>query len=161
MTGLHADLRVVRPAFALDLVLKAAPGPADQRTVTRARGDRGDIVLGWLTKLTVVLAVLGVVGFDAVALGVGRLQAEDRAQEAARAAVRTWKDTSDVQRAYEAALAEVGVEDTIDPTSFSVAPDGAVTLTVRHTSPTLVVEKVEPVRDWATSSATVTGRPAT
>lgn len=144
------------------MVLKEAAGPADQRTVTRAGGDRGDIVLGWLTKLTVVLAVLGVLGFDAVALGVGRLQAEDRAQEAARAAVRTWKDTSDVQRAYEAALAEVdGVQDSIDPASFSVGPDGAVTLTVRHTSPTLVIEKVEPVRGWATSTATVTGRPAT
>ena len=109
-----------------------------------------------------MLAVLGVLGFDAVALGVSRLQAEDRAQEAARAAVRTWKDTSDVQRSYEAALAEVdAVEDTIDPASFAVGTDGTVTLTVRHTSPTLLVEKVSAVRDWATSTATVTGRPAT
>jgi hypothetical protein len=144
------------------VVLKAGPEPADNLVVTRVRGDRGDIVLGWLTRLTVVLAVLGVLGFDAVALGVGRLQAEERAQEAARAAVRTWKDTSDVQRAYEAALAEVeSVEDTIDPSSFAVGSDGSVTLTVRHTSSTLLVEKVAPVRDWATSTATVTGRPAT
>lgn len=125
-------------------------------------GERGDIVLGWLTRLTVVLAVLGVLGFDAVAVGVGRLNAEDRAQAAARAAVRTLGETSDVQRAYEAALAEIDpLTDTIAPTSFLPATDGAVTLTVTRTSPTLVVEKVGPLRSWATSSATVTGRPAT
>lgn len=128
----------------------------------RVSGERGDVVLGWLTRLTLVLAVLGVLGFDAVALGVGRLNAEDRAQEAARAAVRTLAETSDVQRAYEAALAEIDpLTDTIAPTGFLPTTDGDVTLTVTHTSPTLFVEKVGPLRSWATTSATVTGRPAT
>lgn len=138
---------------------------ADNRLVTRVHTagprDRGDVVLGWLTRLVVVLAVLGVVGFDAVALGAGRLAAEDRAQGAARAAVRVLADSSNLQLAYEAALGEVDpVQDTIAPESFLPGTDGAVTLTVQHTSPTLVVEKVGPVRDWATTSATVTGRPA-
>ena len=133
--------------------------------MTRVRGDRGDIVLGWLTKLVVVLAVLGVVAFDLVALGVGRLQAEDRAAAAARAAVSSWSSSKDVQAAYEAALARVAedggaLEDTIDPGSFRVDPDGAVTLTLRHTATTLVVEKVGPARPWATSSVTTTARPA-
>ena len=127
--------------------------------------DRGDIVLGWLTRITVVLALLGLVGFDLVSLGSGRLKAEDRAQAAARAAVQSYADGKDLQRAYEAALDRLtkdgGVGSTIAPESFTIAPDGAVTLTVQHTSPTLVVEKVEPIRSWATSSATVTGRPAT
>ena len=131
----------------------------------RVHGDRGDIVLGWLTKLVVVLAVLGVVGFDVVALGVGRLQAEDRAQAAARAAVSSFSSSKDVQTAYEAALGQLAedggaLEDTIDPSSFTVAPDGAVTLTLRHTAPTLLVEKVSPARRYATSSVTTTARPA-
>lgn len=131
----------------------------------RVRGDRGDIVLGWLTKLVVVLAVLGVIGFDLVALGVGRLQAEDRATAAARAAAGAWSGDKDVQAAYEAALARLaeeggGVDDTIDPGSFTVAPDGTVTLTLRHTAPTLIIEKVAKARPWATSSVTTSAKPA-
>ena len=129
-----------------------------------APADRGDIVLGWLTKLVVVMALLGVVGFDLVSMGAGRLQAEDEAQAAARAAVTSFKADKDLQAAYEAALAHLSkqgaVGSTISPESFSVAPDGAVTLTLEHTAPTLVVEKVPQVRSWATASATVTGRPA-
>lgn len=127
-------------------------------------GDRGDIVLGWLTRITVVLALLGVLGFDLISLGTGRLRAEDDAQGAARAAVTSFKADSDLQRAYEAALAHVvsdgSVGSTIAPESFSVTPDGAVTLTLKHTAATLVVEKIAPLRSWATASATVTGRPA-
>lgn len=144
------------------VVLKPDRRRADNRLVERrCTGERGDVVLGWLTRLTAVLAVLGVLGFDAVALGVGRLAAEDHAQQAARAAVRTWDQTPDLQRAYEAALAEVDpVEDTIAPDSFAVSPDGDVTLTLTHTSATLIVERVGPVRSWATTSTTVTGRRA-
>lgn len=148
------------------VVLKTAGRPADNLLVERIEHagppDRGDIVLGWLTRLTVGMAVLGLIGFDAIALGMGRFAVEDTAQQAARAAVQSYAASSDIQRAYEAALAEAdGVEETIAPTGFSVAPDGAVTLTVDRTSPTLVIEKVPQIRSWATSSATVTGRPAT
>ncbi len=129
----------------------------------RTRGDRGDIVVGWLVRLTVVLSVLGLLAFDGIALAVGRLQTEDRAQSAARVAVSTWAETKDVQRAYEAALARVDADspgDTIEPTAFTVAPDGAVTLTLKHTSPTLLVEKLGATRAWATTTATTTARPA-
>jgi cytoskeletal protein RodZ len=144
--------------------LKARPARADTLHVDRSShlptGDRGDIVLGWLTRLVVVLAVVGVLGFDAVALGVGRLKAEDRAQAAARAAAQSWRQDEDVQVAYEAALATTErLEDAIPPASFTVGPDGAVTLTVEHTATTLLLEKVGPLRDWATSAATATGRP--
>jgi hypothetical protein len=129
-------------------------------------GDRGDIVLGWLTRLVVALAVAGVIGFDLVALGVGRLQAEDRAAAAADAAVSTWSGGSkDVQAAYDAALARLAEDggeavDTIDPTTFTVAPDGTVTLTLEHTAPTLIVEKLSAARAWATSRVTTSARPA-
>jgi len=145
------------------VVLKPDRQRADNLLVERrCGGERGDVVVGWLTRLTLVLGVLGVLGFDAVALGVGRLTAEDHAQQAAREAVRSWQQTPDLQRAYEAALTETDpAADVIAPDRFSVSPDGAVTLTVTHTSNTLVLSRIGPLRSWATSSATVTGRPAT
>lgn len=148
------------------VVLKQGRVRADNLLVDRIAhagpGDRGDIVLGWLTRLAVVLGVLGVIGFDLVSLGVGRLHAEDRAQEAARAAVRSYGVDQNLQLAYESALTQLDpLEDGIAPGEFAMAPDGAVTLTVQHTAPTLLVEKIGPIRTWATSRATVTGRPAT
>jgi hypothetical protein len=126
-------------------------------------GDRGDIVLGWLTRLTMILGLVGLVGFDLISLGVGRVTTEDAAQAAAGAAVRSWADTPNVQRAYEAALSELdpasGPDGTIPPESFSVAPDGSVTLTLERSSATMLVEKVPPIRSWATARATVTRSP--
>lgn len=147
------------------VVLKPGRATADNQQVEHLQqaglADRGDIVLGWLTRLTVGLALVGLVGFDLIALGMGRFAVEDTAQQAARAAVQNYKDSSNVQHAYEAALAVAdGAEESIDPAGFTVAPDGAVTLTVARTSPTLLVQKVPQIRSWATSSATVTGRPA-
>ena len=124
-------------------------------------GDRGDVVLGWLTKLVATLAVLGVIGFDLVSLGAARFQAEDHAQTAVRAANESWKSAKDLQAAYDAALAEV-VEhgDTIDPQTFTVGPDGSITLTLHRTAPTMVVEKIGPVRSWADVEVTVSAAPA-
>lgn len=123
--------------------------------------DRGDIVLGWLTKLVVTLAVLGVIGFDLISLGTARFQAEDHAQNAVRAASEVYKTPADVQAAYDAALAAV-VEhgDTIDPNSFAVSGDGTVTLTVHRTATTMLVEKIGPLRAWADVTRTVSASPA-
>ena len=126
-----------------------------------ACGDRGDIVLGWMTRVVSVLAVLGVLGFDAVSLASARFTAEDHAQTAAREAAATWAQSHVLQTAYDAALAEVLESgDTIDAASFAATPEGSVTLTLRRTAPTLVLERIPPLREWATMTATVTARPA-
>ena len=124
-------------------------------------GDRGDIVLGWLTKLVATLVVVGVLGFDAVSLGAARFQAEDHAQAAVRAANDAYKGSKDLQAAYDAAVAEV-VEhgDTIDPQTFTIAPDGAITLRLHRTAATMLVEKIPPARGWAEVDVTVSGRPS-
>lgn len=122
--------------------------------------DRGDIVLGWLTRLVLGLAVVGLIGFDLVSLGATRFQAEDHAQSAARAAAEVYRGPSDLQAAYDAAVGEVLEHgDTIDPTTFAVAPDRTVTLTLRRAAPTLLLEKVPPLRPWADVRRTVTGSP--
>ena len=124
-------------------------------------GDRGDIVLGWLTKLVGTLAVLGVVGFDLVSLGAARFQAEDHAQAAARAANESFKSAKNLQTSYDAAVAEVAQHgDTIDPQTFTVGSDGNITLTLHRTAPTMVVEKIGPARGWAEVDVTVSARPA-
>lgn len=139
------------------MLLKPTPLRADQPDVT---SDRGDIVLGWLTKLVVTLSLLGVVGFDLISLASTRFQAEDHAQSAVRAAAGAWNGPASLQAAYDAAVAEVVVHgDTIDPSSFSVAPDGTVRLTLLRTAPTLVLEKVPPLAEHADVRRTVSATP--
>ena len=122
--------------------------------------DRGAIVLGWLTRVVMALAVLGVLGFDAASLGSGQLYAEDHAQRAARAAVENYGLTTDLQLAYDAALDAVLADgDTIDVEGFAAGPGGSITLRLRREVPTLVVEKIPPLRGWATITSTVTARP--
>ena len=124
-------------------------------------GDRGDIVLGWLTKVVVTLGVLGVIGFDAMSLVSTRFQAEDHGQLAARTASATYQSSKSLQAAYEAAVAEVAeYGDVVDPASFAVAPDTTITLTLRRTARTMLVERIAPLRDWALIETTVSGRSA-
>jgi hypothetical protein len=121
--------------------------------------DRGGIVLGWMTKLIVVLSLTGLVGYDLVSLGASRLKAEDSAQAAARAAVEAYTGPKDLQAAYDAALNEVmSGGDRIDPASFAFAPDGTVSLTLHSTTPTLLVRKVSALRQYAEVQRTVTHR---
>jgi hypothetical protein len=126
----------------------------------RAQGDRGDIILGWLTKLVVVLAVLGVIAFDGISLVQARFQAADRATTAAAAAADEYHVSHDVQRAYNAAFATVHGEDTIETTTFKVATDGTVTLRLHHVATTLVLHRIGAIKGWADAVETGEGRPA-
>jgi hypothetical protein len=128
--------------------------------VTRLQGDRGDIVLGWLTKLVVVLGVLGLVAFDGISLAQARFQAADRATTAASAAADDYKSNHDVQKAYNAAFATVSGGDTIETKTFSVRPDGAVTLRLHHQATTLILRHIGPLKKWADAVETGEGRPA-
>ena len=123
--------------------------------------DRGDIVLGWLTKLIAGLSLLGLVGFDLVSLGASHLRAEDHASTAARAAVQVYTGPRDLQAAYDAAVAEVVANgDSIDPQGFTVTADGTVTLTLSSTAPTLLLRRFSALQPYAEVQRTVTQRRA-
>ena len=123
-------------------------------------GDRGDIVLGWLTKLAAVLGALGLVGFDGIAVAQAHFQASDRATTAAAAAADEYRSTHDVQRAFDAAYATIGTNDTIETKTFQVASDGTVTLRLHHVATTLLLHRIGPIKDWADAVETGHGRPA-
>ena len=79
-------------------------------------------MLGWFTKLVLVLGVLGLLGFDGISLLRTDFSAADQASTAASAAADAYKNSHDVQLSYNAALAAVaGNGDTIETTTFAVA----------------------------------------
>jgi hypothetical protein len=126
--------------------------------VTRIHGDRGDIVLGWLTRLVVVIGLLGLVGFDGVSLVQARFQAADRATRAAEAASDSYATAKDVQAAFDAAYATTLDGDVIETKTFTVAPDGTVTLRLHHTATTLLLYRVKALQHYADAVGTGTAR---
>jgi hypothetical protein len=123
------------------------------------REDRGDVVLGWLTKLVVALGLLGLLAFDGISLAQARFQAADRATTAASAAADDYQTSHDLQKAYNAAFATVSSNDTIETKTFQIAQDGTVTLRLHHEATTLLVGRISALKHWADAVETGEGRP--
>ncbi len=125
--------------------------------------DAGDVVLGWLVRLVATFAVIGVLAFDGISLGVASLGVQDDAAAAARAAsLAVEPGRVDRQAVYDAAWSEVvqgqpAVDIPVD--GFSVGPDGTVTVTVERTVATLVLHHLPRSERWLTVSATATRAP--
>ena len=123
--------------------------------------DRGDIVLGWLTKLAVVFGLAGIVLFDAISIGVTSVNVSDQGAYAAREASETWGATEDLQKAYLTAAkvaAEQNPLNTVDAATFRIDPDGRVHLRVARTATTLVLYRIGPIADWADLEREASGR---
>lgn len=124
--------------------------------------DDGAIVLGWLTRVAVVLGVLGVLVFDGISLAVTRLGVIDDAKAGAVAGVHAFQETRSPDKAYAAALAAVQTlnpDDVITPGSFSVTRDGRVTLSVQREAVTIAARHVPSVKDRLTMRADGTAAP--
>lgn len=118
-----------------------------------ARRDSGSIVLGWLTKLIVVIAIVGVALFDTLSIAAARLGASDDANTAAEAAVTSYHTSHNVQVAYQAAVDTLPSDsESLPPQQFVVEPDGSVNLVLVRTTTTLVAHRIGPLKKYAAVS---------
>jgi len=100
-------------------------------------GDRGSIVLGWLTRLTVTLALLGIIGFEVLSVVVTKVQVQDIGQSSAQSAIASYQQNKDPATAYEAASAYAeGEGATIPKKSFAIDSE-SVTFDLQKVAPTL------------------------
>lgn len=124
---------------------------------TVVAGDSGEIVTGWLTRLAVGLAVVGVLAYDGLSLGVANLTVTDTAAAAVRAASNEQAMTHSAQAAYERAVTtatEDHLTNEVPVEGFSVAGDETVRLTVRRDVPTLVLHHIPRSEGWLVAEAT-------
>jgi len=128
----------------------------------RARSDRGGIVLGWLVRLVVVMVAVGLPAFDGLSILAANVRVQDDADTAASAASEAYREAPDAQQALLAAEDSVADRSTttVEPGSFSVTPDGTVTLSVERTASTLLVRRVDRISSWSDVSAHATARAA-
>lgn len=123
------------------------------------RNDRGGVIVGYFTKITLVLVVFSVLCFDAVSVGAARVGVEDTARAAASEGAERYASTKSVAAAYRAAVdaaEERGA--TVVKKSFEVAPDGTVSLRVEKEATTLLLYRTKRTSTWAHVGASSRGR---
>lgn len=103
--------------------------------------------------MLVVLAVLGVVAYEVVAIGLTSLSVDDGSRQVARAAAAAYRDAGGSLDATTTAAAEAARVH--DATVTEVAVDGEeLIVTLERQAPTLLVQRVAPLADLATREAT-------
>jgi hypothetical protein len=115
--------------------------------------DRGAVRPLTVTWLVVVLAILGVFGFDGVAVMSNKIHTEDDAQTAAFAASQSWHHNPNIGVAYQAAETAIAgnAGEKVLTRDFSVDPDGTIHLLLRHTVKTVVFNRIGPLRHLTTA----------
>ncbi|HEX3906293.1 MAG TPA: hypothetical protein VHW92_00010 [Mycobacteriales bacterium] len=112
----------------------------------RATGkDSGAVRVSYIAKLAIVLAVIGVFGYDGVAILATHVSTESDAQNAANTASENWQTNHNVVLAYDAASqATVADKETVLACAkcFSIAQDNTVTLELRKTAKTVVFSRI-------------------
>lgn len=124
------------------------------------RGDRGDIVLGWLAKVTIVLGLLGAMAFDAVSVAAASIAATDAANGAATIGAEAWRNThGDIQSAYDAALDYAEEHGgTIEPKEFEVDGDGNVTVRFRREASSILLFRTKTTKKLTQINVSGSGR---
>src|SRR4051794_38740883 len=127
-----------------------------------ARGsERGDALMGWLVKISVVLGLCGIALFDAISIGSTSVTIADQGSYAARAASDVWLQSKNLQQTYDAAVTaaqEQNPANSVATKDFRVDEDGTVHLTVGRTASTIVVRRIGPVESWAHVTHSAEGR---
>jgi hypothetical protein len=127
-------------------------GPLPVPRRSRPDDDRGDIVLGWLTKIAVFFALAGLVLFDAISVGTTHVTLSDQASTAAFEASVSWQDQKNVQTAYDVAVqnaTDSNALNEVDPDAFRIDPDGTAHVSITRDATTLVLRHIGPIKDWA------------
>jgi hypothetical protein len=123
------------------------------------------VVIGWFTRFIVVMAVLGIVGFDTITLTASHVGAHEDAVNAASTAASAWQSTSTQAGAFTAAEhdaeSRLTVDESLVPGSFHIAANGTVTLTItRITEHTIVAHDIGWMRHLVTFRSTASAAPA-
>lgn len=119
---------------------------------------------GWLTRVVLVIAVVGVAAVDSISVASTSLSVQDDAVTAALAGRDDYATSRNVVTAYAAALQrlhEVRPDAVMPAQTFVVAGNGTVTVTVQRTPTTIVAHHLPWLRDHLRQQATERAVPAT
>ncbi len=121
------------------------------------KSARGGIVLGWIFKLIVLLAILGVASFETGAIIVSKVTADRVAIDAAQEAGRVYAGSRDPDKAKQAAV-QVAAKDGVTVTAFQIIAGGKyVQVTCSKKASTFIVQHIGFLKRFATAKSTHDG----
>jgi hypothetical protein len=128
----------------------------NRRTMTsigaRAHTDQRGAISNWFVQILIVIAVVGLIIYEAVALGFTTVRVDDLAREVAREARDEYRSEQSLDSAR--ARAEELAADR-EATVVRVDVDGDVlTVTLEMDANTLLVHRIPPLADRLTPTAT-------
>lgn len=113
------------------------------------------MIIGWFTRVLVVIAVLAVIGFDGISIVSAHLSAQDDANDAASDAASAWGNQHDITTALAAAQGALKHGETIVPGSLKITTTGVATIKITRKAQTLVAHDIGFLKDE--TSFVVTG----
>ena len=114
--------------------------------------ERGEIITGWLVKMLLTVAVLALVAYEVISIGVTTFALDDHAREVARAARDAYRSEQSVEVATQAAVA---VADRHDAEVVALEDEGEdLVITLQRQAPTLVTHRIGPLEDLTVASVT-------
>ena len=124
----------------------------------RVREERGAFN-GSFVLVVIMFIVFGIALIDGGSILFAKLQLQDLAETAATDAAAEYRKNGSETAAYEAAVRIVEERDkavTVDEESFSVDPaDATVTITLTKDASVLFIDKIPPLEDFVSMTATV------
>lgn len=124
---------------------------AGPRGATGPAGQRGE-VSSWLLQLLIVVAIVGLVVYEAVALGLATVQIDDLAREVARDARDEYRAEQSIEAARDVAD-DAAAEGEATVVRLQTG-DEALTVTLEKDARTLIVHRIGPLAERLTPSAT-------
>ncbi len=116
--------------------------------------ERGDIVIGWLLKLVISLAIVGLVAFEGGAIVVAKVQADGTASDVANEAAIVYARGANAEAAEKAAQAEA-THAGVRLVAFAVESDGrSISVTVLKKAKTLILQRIDATRSWTEARST-------
>lgn len=119
---------------------------------SRVHDERGDIITGWLGQLLVVMAVVGLLGYELLSVAITTLTLDGDAEQVVDAAADAYDRAQSRDDALEAAEAEAeqrGAE-VVDV----VVEEDQLVVTVSRPTPTLIVHRIPGLEGTADVAAT-------
>lgn len=116
------------------------------------RDERGDIITSWLAQLLVVMAVVGLVGYEVLSIAITTLTLDGDAEQVADAAADAYERDESRDVALEAAEAEAERRGAV--VVDLVVEEERVSVTVSKETPTLVVHRIPGLEGTADVAAT-------
>jgi Flp pilus assembly protein TadG len=130
--------------------------------VTSLHADQRGIVVSFLIRVLLGIAIVGMVFVEGGSILFTKLRVQDTAESGANSGVGALStNPGECTAAGTVAAQTVHDKDPeIEITGFTCLPDGRFRITVQKEASTIVVKNISAIEDWALARSTATARPA-